>query len=64
MTDTFMLPEALRAQQWEIAKGHLRATVSLQGGYQAGGIHAERFTLCVNMVEKFIRDFEDEGMDE
>lgn len=63
---TFMLPEALKAQQWELAKGHLRALVSLQGSYSSGrDAHEEKRWLALKAaVDAFIAQIEEEGWHE
>lgn len=61
-----MLDHALKAQQWEIIKGHLRALVSLQGAYNSApdSSTTERFLTLDEKVEVFIKDVEDEALHE
>jgi hypothetical protein len=59
-----------KAVLWEQAKGALRAVVAAHGSqpaqYGAGGAHIEnvRWVNSGKAVEKFINDFEDEGLHE
>lgn len=64
MVPTFLIPEAMKAQQWEIAKGHLRALVALQGSYQSSDTTYIKFAELGDKVEEFIKDVEDNGLQE
>jgi hypothetical protein len=57
MIKDFMLDSALKAQQWEITKGHLRALVALQGSYKEN----PKWRGLSNEVEVFIRNMEEKG---
>lgn len=54
----------MKAQQWEIAKGALRAMAAMQGAYHSADSNAQtdKWKECSRSVEKFISDFEDEGL--
>jgi hypothetical protein len=54
---------ALKAAQWEKAKGELRALVALQGSYPAGE-NTERWKACNDAVEAFVDKVEFEGLAE
>jgi len=60
------LPEAVKAQQWEIAKGHLRALVVMQGSYfSSGKTHEDqRWQELEEKVEAFIKDIQDNALQE
>lgn len=63
----FGIPDAMKAAQWEVAKGHLRALVVMQGSYHSGGMptrEAARFEALSKAVEAFIESVEDEGLHE
>lgn len=64
MTDEFMLPEALKAQQWERAKGELRAFVALTGSYCRGADQTERYAEALERVEAFIAKMEGDAIAE
>ena len=55
---TFNIDYAMKAQHWEITKGHLRAMVSLQGSYSSGG-EFEAYGKLETLVEEFITAVED-----
>lgn len=63
---TFMLPEALKAQQWEIAKGHLRALVILQGSYSGreNEYQTIKWQRLEDEIEAFIKKIEGESLAE
>ena len=63
MTEENITSRMLKAQQWERAKGELRAMVALQGSYLAGE-NVRRWLLLDNRVERFIKDIEGEGLQE
>lgn len=55
----------MKAQQWERAKGELRALAYMQGSYPAGGGHTfERWKNIHNRIEAFIKDIHDHGLHE
>lgn len=64
---TFLIDSAMKAQQWEIAKGHLRALVELQGSYSTavreehGTSKWERLQAA---VDEFVTNVEDNGLHE
>ncbi len=67
----FCLPSALKAQQWERAKGELRALVALQGSYNTsdeppGVVHPEttRWYALQTHVEQFIKSIEYDALQE
>lgn len=61
----FLPHSAAKAQQWEIAKGHLRALAAIDGSVSTGETERPyRFEKVGAAIEKFIRDFEDEGFHE
>lgn len=60
---TFLIDAALKAQQWEIAKGHLRALVALQGSYStAGDPKAGKWYTLEQKVNAFIEEIEDDAL--
>ena len=66
MDPLFMIDVALKSQQWEITKGHLRAMAAMQGSYQ-GGRHESRcetWETLQKMVEDFIEAVENGGLHE
>ncbi len=64
MAEYLMIPEALKAQQWERAKGELRALVALQGSYSYTANTADKLEKVEARVEEFIADFEALGLHE
>jgi hypothetical protein len=66
MTMTTFLPHsAAKAQQWEIAKGHLRAMAAIDGACSTGETERPyRFERVGYAIEKFIKEFEDAGFHE
>lgn len=66
----FMLPDALKAQQWEKAKGELRALVALQGSYSSADRtpvdqeQTERWQALDAAVRNFIQFIEDNALQE
>ena len=64
MADDFMLPEALKAQAWEEAKGKLRAVVALQGCYRSGVLRGDRWEALSAEVGRFIKEVEDNALHE
>jgi hypothetical protein len=68
MTIKYLPHSAMKAQQWEITKGHLRAMVALDGAVSTGEYQRPyRFEIVGKAVEDFIKSFEGaghhEGMD-
>lgn len=61
-----VLPHALaKAQQWEIAKGHLRALWAIDGAISSGEIDRPyRFEKSKDFIESFIKEFEELGFHE
>ena len=55
----FMLPDALKAQQWERTKGELRALVALQGSYSSADRSAvdREQTQRWETLDKAVKDF-------
>lgn len=65
MAIKFLPHSAAKAQQWEIAKGHLRAFVAIDGAISTGEVqHPYRFEVVEEAVESFIKDFEANGFHE
>jgi hypothetical protein len=61
----FLPHSALKAQQWEITKGHLRAMAALDGAISTAETERPyRFEKVEAMIEGFIQEFEDAGYDE
>ncbi len=54
---------ALKGTEWEKAKGQLRAVLSLAAA-ETGLNSVERYTRLSDMIEQFITEVEDEGLDE
>lgn len=65
-TPHFSIDSAMKAQQWERAKGELRALVSLQGSYHSGceGDQWEKYRELSERTEKFIEEVEDDALQE
>lgn len=69
-----LLGSAQRAQQWELTKGHLRASVALLSNSvtfeaaekerEADGTSRSRWERFENLVEMFIRQVESKGLNE
>lgn len=65
MTAKFMPHSAMKAVQWEITKGHLRAMWVLDGSISSGEINKPyRFEKVKDFIEDFISEFESNGYDE
>lgn len=65
MTTKFLPHSAAKAQQWEIAKGHLRALAAIDGACSTGETERPyRFEVVAAAVEKFVKEFEDAGLHE
>lgn len=65
MRTTFLPHSAAKAQQWEIAKGHLRALAAIDGACSTSGSERPyRFEVVEAAIEKFIKEFEDQGLHE
>ena len=58
----FNIDSAMKAVQWELAKGHLRALVEIQGCYDSTSDHD--FVTLKDRVEGFINLIEDDGLHE
>lgn len=54
---------ALKGNEWEKAKGQLRAVLSLAAA-ETGLNSVERYTQLSDMIEQFITEVEEEGLDE
>lgn len=65
MDPNYKLDYALKAAQWERAKGELRSLVALQGAYLARrGSTEPRWIQLSKRVEAFIKEIEDEALQE
>ena len=64
--DRYYIDSALKAQQWEIAKGHLRALIALQGSYSTVSVkeYPADWEKLEERVNAFISDIEDHGLQE
>jgi hypothetical protein len=61
----FLPHSAAKAQQWEIAKGHLRAMAALDGAVSTGEAERPyRYERSSAAIEMFIKEFEDAGFHE
>lgn len=61
----FLPHSAAKAQQWEIAKGHLRAMAALDGSVSSSEMtRPYRYEKSSAAIEKFIREFEAESYHE
>lgn len=60
----FQLASALKAQQWEITKGHMRAVAALMGSYntETGDPVKAKWLAFETKVEDFIEEVESNGM--
>jgi hypothetical protein len=55
----------LKGQQWERAKGELRALVSMQGSYASGDEQQNaKYHNLDRRIEEFIKGIEDDGLQE
>ncbi len=63
---TFLLPQALKALQWEKCKGELRGLVALEGSYSSYTPIGEDppYKKLESVVEDFIKDIELNGLHE
>lgn len=66
---TFLIDSAMKAQQWELAKGNLRALVAIQGSYSTGiPTHMQKekpvWEVLESAVNAFIKKVEDNGLHE
>lgn len=60
---TFDTIGTLKAMQWELAKGHLRSLVALEGSASSGESERPyRFETIAEHIETFVKGFEDEGL--
>lgn len=66
MPSTFLPDAAMKAAQWERAKGELRAMVAIQGSYEASSPEEEplKWAVLSQHVEDFIKNIEDNGLHE
>lgn len=64
----FLIDAAMKAQQWERAKGELRALVAIQGSYSLGrgpgDDEPEKWQRLQMAVDEFIRSVENDGLQE
>ena len=61
----FLPHSAAKAQQWEIAKGHLRAMAAIDGACITGETERPyRFERASIAIENFIQEFESDGFHE
>lgn len=61
----FLPHSAAKAQQWEIAKGHLRAMAAIDGACSTGESERPyRFEKVEAAIEAFIKEFESAGFHE
>ena len=65
---TFLIDAAMKAMQWERAKGELRALVALQGSYSLGRAPGDRepakWQRLEQAVNAFIEQIEDHALQE
>ena len=65
---TFLIDAAMKAMQWERAKGELRALVALQGSYSLGrgpgDDTAAKWQKLEKRVNAFIKGVEDDALQE
>lgn len=55
----------LKAMQWELAKGHLRSLVALEGSVSGGESERPyRFERVSERIEAFIKDMDNDGLSE
>jgi hypothetical protein len=64
MQNRFELDHMLKAQQWERAKGELRAFAAMCGSYNTAAGMGERWEEIVADIEGFISIFERDGKHE
>jgi len=65
MAVKFLPHSAAKAQQWEIAKGHLRAMAAIDGACSTGEAERPyRFERVSTAIENFIVEFESAGFHE
>lgn len=61
----FLPHSAAKAQQWEIAKGHLRALAAIDGACRTAEMEGpRRYEVVGDAIERFIADFESNGFHE
>lgn len=64
----FYIDDAMKGVLWEEAKGKLRALVAIQGSYVEDGVPVgrpkQKWEILEERIESFIRDIEDEGLQE
>jgi len=63
-TDNDDVMNAIKAHAWEDAKGKLRGFAAIQGSYSSGSGHGDKYAEVDAMVETFIFDIENNGMNE
>jgi uncharacterized protein involved in outer membrane biogenesis len=56
---------AMKGVHWELAKGHLRALVAIDGAMHSAQLERPlRFEEVSDAIEGFIKDFEDNALHE
>ena len=60
----FELDEMLKAQQWERAKGEMRAFAAICGSYNSDAGMGDRWEEIEARIEDFIKAFEGDGLHE
>lgn len=64
----FLIDAAMKAQQWERAKGELRALVAIQGSYSLGRSPGDespaKWQILQKRIEKFIEGVEGDALQE
>lgn len=61
--DRLDMKAAMKGVQWEIAKGHLRALVAIEGSVGSDAVYCRLEDVDV-AIGKFIADFENRGLHE
>jgi len=65
---TFLIDAAMKAMQWERAKGELRALVALQGSYSLGRGPGDetpaKWQRLEQAIDAFIQQIEDHSLQE
>ena len=64
---TFLLDSALKSQQWERAKGELRALVAICGSYSDGipshmKTEPDNWQVLEKRIDEFVKSVEDDGL--
>lgn len=64
-SEPYSVETALKAQQWQITKGHLKAMVALVGSNTGGRTGDEAYKNYIDLqqrVEEFIENIENDGL--